>query len=104
MICMDILVNELIKDSAFILNLKEADRSRLIAALENVRRNGVLRKQETRDFAICGLPILSIISNILKVNSETAAAYISKGQISYSDLCGMIGIFAQDLKLKSQGI
>lgn len=101
---MDILVNELIKDSAFFLNLKEADRSRLITALEIVRRNGVLGKLETRDFAICGFPLLSIISKILKVDSETAGAYISKGQISYSDLCGMIGIFAQDLKLRSQGI
>lgn len=101
---MDILVNELINDSASIMNLKEVDRSRLKKALENVRRNGVLGKQETRDFAICGYPILSIISNILKVDSETAVAYISKGQISYSDLCGMIGIFAQDIKLRSQGI
>ncbi len=101
---MDILVNELINDSASILNLKEVDRSRLKTALENVRRNGVLGKQETRDFAICGYPILSIISNILKVDSETAVTYISKGQISYSDLCGMIGIFAQDIKLRSQGI
>ena len=96
---MDILVNELINDSASILNLKEVDRSRLKTALENVRRNGVLGKQETRDFAICGYPILSIISNILKVDSETAVAYISKGQISYSDLCCIIGTFAQELKL-----
>lgn len=101
---MDILVNELINDSASILNLKEVDRSRLKTALENVRRNRVLGKQETRDFATCGYPIISIISNILKVDSETAVAYISKGQISYSDLCGMIGIFAQDIKLRSQGI
>lgn len=101
---MDILVNELINDSASILNLNDTDRSRLVTALSEVRRNGVIGKRETREFVICGFPLLSIISNILKVDPETAAAYISKGQISYSDLCGMIGIFAQDLKLKSQGI
>ena len=98
---MDIFVNALINHYIdLILKPNGIDRARLRMALASVKKNGVLGKMETREFAICGFPIISIVSKYMKVDPETAVEYISKGQISYSDLCCIIGTFAQELKLQ----
>lgn len=79
------------------------DKSEIESVIENVKTKRYLQMQDVRQLQKIGIPVIPIISSIMKVNTEQAFCLIGNCKISYQDIMVILGIIAQDLKLRSQG-
>ena len=96
------IVNILTQETAHLMLLEAADQRKLQVAISEVKTKGILTNAEVRAFAECGFPIISILANVLKEDPQGVIAHIRKGEVTYSDFCSVIAIFAQDIKFRSQ--
>lgn len=84
------------------------DKARVEAVIDNVKRNGYLQAQDVRELANVGLPIVTVISGVLRIsNQQTFELLIydndkRTGNITYQDLIMILGIIAQDWKFREQ--
>ncbi|MGV8135901.1 MAG: hypothetical protein AB2L20_11860 [Mangrovibacterium sp.] len=75
---------------------------RILLVLQTCKQHGYMSMEDCMAFAEVGLPVFSIIGNVLSISYDDAMKEIKKGSISYDDLLCMIGIIAQDFKIISQ--
>lgn len=92
----DILLNR-------IISLTKADARQVRFAVELCKEKGVLTKQEVMQLTSQGLPIYSILSNILKPAQPNEINFmLDSKRVTYEDLLCILGIIAQDLELLQQ--
>ena len=99
------IIEKIIIDLASFLKI---DASRIEHILKNVKENTYLHPMDVREFASIGIPIISTISGVLKISNEQAFELLRYDKdkriekITYQDTIIILGIIAQDLKLRSQ--
>lgn len=81
-----------------------ADHTQVKIAVKQACAKGILTKSEVMQLDNQGLPISRILRTILGVTTKDGLDIIlSQNKVTYSDLLCMIGIIAQDIKLRQQG-
>lgn len=84
------------------------DKARIEAAIDNVKRNGYLQAQDVRELASIGLPIVTVISGVLRISNQQTFELLRydndkhTGNITYQDLIMILGIIAQDWRYREQ--
>ena len=84
------------------------DKSKIEIVIDNVKKNGYLQFQDVRELANIGIPIVSVISGVLRISTQQAFELIRYDKdkpaekITYQDLIIILGIIAQDFKLRSK--
>ena len=84
------------------------DKARVEAVIDNVKRNGYLQAQDVRELANVGLPIVTVISGVLRISNQQTFELLRydndkrTGNITYQDLIMILGIIAQDWKFREQ--
>lgn len=96
------IVNILTQETAQIMRLETVDQIKLQAAIFEVKTKGILTNAEVRAFAECGFPLIRILTTVLNEDPQRVVAHIRNGEVTYSDFCSVIGIFAQDIRFRSQ--
>lgn len=82
------------------IDTKGADS--LLCALNNCKCSGIVGAMEVRAFANYGFPLIQIYATIKGIPTNEAAEIFKSNRVTYEDLVCIIGIFAQDIKLRSQ--
>ncbi|MFA6662401.1 MAG: hypothetical protein WCS56_05155 [Bacilli bacterium] len=78
------------------------DESYINATLESINKKKLCYAQDFRRLVEIGLPIISVLSGVLKIDTTKAFGLIKDGKIPYQDILIILGIIAQDFKLRSQ--
>lgn len=63
---------------------------------------GYLGIQEAKHLISMGIPLISMLTNIMRMNPEEVGYCIKNGKIPFYDLCVMLGIFGQDIMARKQ--
>jgi len=101
------IIEKIIIDLASFLQI---DASKIEQILKNVKKNAYIHPIDIREFASIGIPIISTISGVLEISGKQVfeLARYDKDKhtwnITYQDTIIILGIIAQDLKLRSQVI
>lgn len=101
------IIEKIIIDLASFLQI---DASKIEQILQNVKKNTYLYQIDIREFSSIGIPIISTISGVLGISGKQVfelARYDKEkhtGNITYQDTILILGIIAQDFKLRSQVI
>lgn len=74
----------------------------LFFALDNCKEAGVATSLTVRTFANYGFPIIQTYATIYGIPTREAVEAVNNHKVTYEDLVCIIGIFAQDIKLRSQ--
>lgn len=85
-----------------ICNTLGTDSDELKYLFSEVKLLGYLSLQEIRHLAEMGIPIIGIFTNIMRISTDQAFSHIKDGEISYSDLCVILGIFGQNIMVRRQ--
>lgn len=78
------------------------DRENLHTVIKQCKTIGFVKNQELRQMAISGLPIVAVYSSVIRISKSEGLQKINNQEMSYSDLCCVLGIIAQDLMVRSQ--
>lgn len=104
------VINKIVENLCGTLQI---DKMRLVTILNNVRQKGYVYPVDVRSLAELGIPVISVISNILNIPVQKAYELCSetanKGtnevcppDITYEDLLIVLGIVAQDFEVRKQ--
>lgn len=104
------VINKIVENLCGTLQI---DKMRLVTILNNVHQKGYVYPVDVRSLAELGIPVISVISNILNIpvqkacelctetiNKETKKA--CPPDITYEDLLVVLGIIAQDFEVRKQ--
>lgn len=90
---------KIIKD---ICETMQTEPDELNYIFSKVKLLGYLSVQEFRHLVEMGIPIIEVLTNIMRISTDQAFSYIRDGKIPYSDLCVILGIFGQDIMTRKQ--
>lgn len=88
---------ELISDICRSLHL---DDKNMQTVFINCKLFGFARIQEVCQLTSMGVPVLPILSGVLKITQIDVRNRVVNGEVSYEDMLCVLGIFAQELALK----
>lgn len=77
-------------------------RENLHTTIGQCEAMGCVKMQEVRQMAMEGLPVISAYSRLMQIPISEGHQRIGSGAMSYSDLCCVLGIVAQDWMARSQ--
>lgn len=104
------VINKIVENLCGTLQI---DKMRLVTILNNVHQKGYVYPVDVRSLAELGIPVISVISNILNIpvqkTYELCSETANKGtnevcppDITYEDLLIVLGIVAQDFEVRKQ--
>lgn len=91
----------------------QIDKIQLVTILNNVHQKGYVYPIDIRSLTELGIPVISVISNILNIPAKKACELCSETvnkvtndvcppDITYEDLLIVLGIIAQDFEVRKQ--
>lgn len=79
------------------------DKNKLNSIFDTIQSNGFLQAHDLRMLSEIGLPIMAVISGVLKIEISNVATLICSGRkITYDDFLIIVGVIAQDFKYREQ--
>lgn len=77
------------------------DRHKLIDKVKTCKEKGTVSSSDVEFFINHGVPIVQTMSGILKTSSNGVWEIIRSGRVTHDDLLIIIGIIAQDCKIRN---
>lgn len=96
------IVETLLDETGKLMQISAEERNTLLCALQNCKHSGVVGVTSLRVFSERGFPFVRILSTVKHINVSDALKMFEDKGVTYEDFVCMIGIFAQDIKLRSQ--
>ena len=99
---MSVVVKTLIDDICRIMIAGEKSRANIYTAVRQCEAKGKFDRGELLQLTEAGIPVVAILSRILRTTQQDVSRMAAAGEISYQDLICAMAIFAQDLMQRSQ--